>query len=89
NVSNLLKHLPNSVIRAQFVQNELKKVDLYVEVDKSKFDAAAIPLILDECRHTLGSDMQVEVHVVDEIPRAASGKYRFIINNLAMSEEQG
>ena len=81
-VSNLLKYLPNSVVRSQFVQNRKDEVTILLEVDRKLFDEKATQGILDECRHTFGEDMKVNIKVVDEIPRAASGKFRMIINNV-------
>ncbi len=81
-VSNLLKYLPNSVIRSQFVQERMDQVTILLEVDKRLFDEKATQGILDECRHTFGEDMKVEIKVVDEIPRATSGKFRMIINKV-------
>ena len=80
NVSNLLKYLPNSVIRTQFRQKRMDEVEILLEVDESRFCMADEREILGECRHTLGEDMRVRIEVVDEIPRASSGKFRMIVN---------
>jgi phenylacetate-coenzyme A ligase PaaK-like adenylate-forming protein len=60
----------------------MDQVTILLEVDKRLFDEKATQGILDECRHTFGEDMKVEIKVVDEIPRATSGKFRMIINKV-------
>lgn len=82
NVSNLLKYLPNSVIRTQFRQDELDQITILLEVDKQKFREDSKKDILKECRHTFGNEMKVVICIVDNIPRAESGKFRMIINNV-------
>ena len=86
NVSNLLKYLPNSVIRTQFKQNELNQITILIEVDKQKFREESKNDILKECRHTFGNEMKVDIRVVETIPRADSGKFRMIINNVKHEE---
>ena len=81
-VSNLLKYIPNSVIRAQFRQNRMDEVLILLEVDKNKFDETSNQGILNECAHTFGPDMKVTIQIVDEIPREKSGKFRMIKNNV-------
>lgn len=87
NVSNLLKYLPNSVIRTQFKQEELDEITILLEVDRMKFKEDSKKDILSECRHTFGDEMKVVIHVVDSIPRADSGKFRMIINNVKYEGE--
>ena len=80
NVSNLLKYLPNSVIRSQFRQDRMDEIEILLEVDQARFREESKKDILKECEHTFGKETKVKIRVVDEIPRAASGKYRFIVN---------
>lgn len=80
NVSNLLKYLPNSVIRTQFRQETMGELTILLEVDDARFVSGSESEILNECRHTFGEDMQVSIRTVDEIPRATSGKYQMIVN---------
>lgn len=82
NVSNLLKYLPNSVIRSQFRQKRMNELSVLIEVDQEKFKESQIECVLGECRRTFGLDMNVSVQVVDSIPRAASGKFQFIVNEV-------
>ena len=82
NVANLLKYLPNSVIRSQFKQERMDEIAILLEVDESRFEAGSESEVLEECRHTFGNEMHVIIQVVDEIPRAPSGKYQLIINQV-------
>ncbi len=73
----------NSMKAMQFVQNDLYSVDVYVEVDKSLYNESMNQIIVDKLHYTLGPKMDVRVHAVDEIKKDASGKFRFIVNNVA------
>ncbi len=70
----------NSVKAMQFVQNDFTSIDVYVEADSS-YTEDMNQIIIDKLHYTLGSKMDVRVHVVDEIAKDKSGKFRFIINN--------
>lgn len=72
----------NSVKAMQFVQNDSLSIDVYVEADAS-YTKDMNQIIIDKLHYTLGSKMDVRVHVVDEIEKDKSGKFRFIINNVA------
>jgi len=82
NVSNLLKYLPNSVIRTQFLQDKLDQITILLEVDEKRFCETDKQKINDECIHTFGNKINVEIQIVDAIPREKSGKFRMIINNV-------
>ncbi len=82
NVSNIVKNLPNSVIRTQFVQNTMNEVEVFLEVDKGLFEERHLKILQDELMHKLGRDMNLKIEVVDEIPRESSGKFRMIKNNV-------
>ncbi|HET6317219.1 MAG TPA: AMP-binding protein, partial [Chloroflexota bacterium] len=45
------------------------------------FDAQAIPRIVAAFRKRLGAEVDVQVHVVDQIPAESSGKYRYIVSH--------
>ena len=86
NVSNLLKYLPNSVIRAQFRQDRMDEVEILLEMAGGVLDEAGRNTVLEKCRHTLGADSRVTIRVVDRIPREASGKLRMIVNTVPAPE---
>ena len=84
NVSNLLKYMPNNVIRAQFRQQKLGELRILLELAEGGLDEAGRWEILSECRHTLGPDTRVSIEVVPEIPREKSGKFRMIVNEVRL-----
>ena len=84
NVSNIVKNLPNSVIRTQFIQDTMNEVKVLLEVDKGLFEEKQLTALRDELTHKLGKDMNLKIEVVDEIPRETSGKFRMIKNSVRM-----
>lgn len=82
NVANLLKNMPNAVIRAQFHQDTLDEIIALLEVDEALYGKDFDQMLLLEFRHKFGEKTRVNIHHVREIPREKSGKYRMIINNV-------
>lgn len=82
NLSNVIKYLPNSVKNIQYIQNDTKEIEIKMVVDKDLYDSNHEKEILIEMRNRFGDKMGFPITIVDEIPRAASGKYKMIINNL-------
>ena len=82
NVANLLKNIPNAVIRAQFIQNKMDEVTVLLEVEKGVYNQEHEKLLRDEFVHKFGKNMIVEIRIVDEIPREKSGKFRMIKNTV-------
>lgn len=82
NVANLLKNIPNVIIRAQFRQMSLNKIMMLLEVDSLLYTSQVEQLIRKEFLHKFGENMDVEIRVVPEIPREKSGKFRMIINKV-------
>lgn len=87
NVSNLLKYMPNNVIRAQFRQQKLGELLILLELADGVLDEKGRREILEECRHTMGSDTAVQIRIVQEIPREASGKFRMIVNEVTAPQQ--
>lgn len=81
NVSNLLKNLPNVVIRAQFRQEKMDEITALLEVS-AEFGEAHEKILREEFYHKFGPEMKVNVQLVDEIPREKSGKFRMILNTV-------
>lgn len=82
NVANLLKNVPNAIIRAQFRQMRINKITVLLEVDPLLYSAQVEHVIRKEFLHKFGENMEVEICVVPEIPREKSGKFRMIINKV-------
>ena len=82
NISNIFKYIPkNAIVKSQIVQNSLTSITVKIVVDKS-FEKNHVNILIDEIKHKFGSNMNVEIQIVDDIPREKSGKYKLIINNV-------
>jgi phenylacetate-CoA ligase len=81
-VGSLFKDLKSSIVQAQFVQSRKDSIALYLVVDRASFSPRYMQLIRNRFVETFGQETELQVELVDEIPRAKSGKYRFIINTV-------
>ena len=82
NMSNVIKHLPNSIVNIQFVQNAIDHIQIRVVVDKSRYQIKDEKHIFDEMKIRFGEKMRFDIEYVDIIDRTKGGKYRMIINNV-------
>jgi phenylacetate-CoA ligase len=82
NVSNLFKNMPNSLVRAQTVQDKMDEIKILLEVDKSLYRSEYDDLLKDEFLHKFGPKTKIVIEHVDEIPREKSGKFRIVKNNI-------
>lgn len=83
NVANLFKNMPNALIRAQTIQNDLNEITILLEVDEERYKSEYDNLLKEEFTHKFGKKTNVLIKHVNEIPREASGKFRMIKNNVA------
>ena len=83
NVANLLKNMPNAIIRAQFRQDTLYEVTAFLEVDHKLYSAEHERMLRDEFTHKFGKELKLTIQIVPEIQREKSGKYRMIVNTIA------
>ncbi len=82
NLANMLKYLPNVVIRAQFVQEVKDEVTLLLETDPALYKKAHDEIIRQEFEHKFGKNTRLTIKHVDLIPREASGKFRMVKNHV-------
>ncbi|XCP85323.1 hypothetical protein ABXS75_00485 [Roseburia hominis] len=82
NVANLLKNIPNAVIRAQFIQKRMDEITVLLEVEKGVYNKKHEELLLDEFEHKFGKSMKINIKIVDNILRESSGKFRMIRNEV-------
>ncbi|NBL00805.1 MAG: phenylacetate--CoA ligase family protein [Erysipelotrichia bacterium] len=82
NIANLFKNMPNALVRAQTIQDQMDEVRILLEVDKRLYKKEYDELLKDEFEHKFGSDTKIIIEHVDEIPREKSGKFRMIKNNI-------
>lgn len=82
NLSNVIKHFPNSIVNIQFIQNNTNTIKVKVVVDKKRYDLKDEKHILEEMAIRFGQNMHFTIEYVDQIERTKGGKYRMIINSL-------
>lgn len=82
NMSNVIKHLPNSIINIQFVQDEIDHIIIRAVVDKNRYDRSGEKHIFEEMAIRFGDKMRYNIEYVDRIERTSGGKYRMIINKI-------
>jgi phenylacetate-CoA ligase len=68
--------------QAQIVQRELGKLTFNLVLG-SEFNDDSRRHLRERVNHFFGPNMEIEINSVDEIPREASGKYRFSICQVA------
>lgn len=88
NVSNILKYLPNVVVRSQFLQEKKEEVTLLLEVDKALYKPEYDALIEKEFHHKFGENTRLTIRCVENIPREKSGKFRMIKNTVDAVQNQ-
>ena len=81
-VSMISADFLNSIRAMQFVQNEPDRVDVNLEVDE-RYKPEMAQIFVDKLHYSMGEKMRIFVHVVDEIKKDPSGKFRLIINNVS------
>ena len=83
NVSNIFKYMPNTITKAQLIQDSLTHMLVKIVVD-GDFTNRDKKILTDEIKHKFGNDMKVDFEVVDDIPREMSGKYKLIVNKVKL-----
>ena len=73
--------LLNSIKEMQYIQNTIDSVDVYIVVDEN-YNEQMNEIIMKKLHYSLGEDMKINIHKVDELHKESSGKCRFVINNL-------
>lgn len=82
NIANAFKNIPNSIIKAQVIQEKIGELIVCIETDASKFIPSHENVLRDELFHKFGNGTNIVIQHVDEIPREASGKFRMIKNSI-------
>ncbi|EIM05713.1 Coenzyme F390 synthetase-like protein [Planococcus antarcticus DSM 14505] len=82
NVANLFKNIPNALVRAQTIQDKKDEIKIFLEVDKNLYKNEYDVLLKNEFLHKFGTNTNIIIEHVDNIPREKSGKFRLIKNNV-------
>ena len=79
----VIRDLPG-VRQFKIVQESLALTRVLLATD-SQFDEANIGKILSGIQQRLGSDVQVEIERMNDVPKEKSGKYRYVISHVVPS----
>lgn len=71
----------HGLIKSQLIQDRIDHVTIKLVIADS-FSTAQREALLAALRERLGESMELEIRVVDDIPREASGKYRWVISRI-------
>ena len=71
----------SKVKEAQILQDDLSEIIVNI-VPRQGFNSTDEKEILDELHLRLGTELQIRLNSVDQIPRTASGKFRFVISKI-------
>lgn len=80
NISNCSKHI-SGINRFQVVQGSRDSVTVNVS-SSSSFTQYQQEHFIEALKQRLGNSMKINLELVDEIPRSASGKFRVVINKI-------
>jgi len=69
------------VLKSQIIQDRLNHITVKI-VPSSEFSAQDQEHLIHELRLRLGSDMSIEIEIVNDIPAEPSGKYRWVVSNV-------
>lgn len=81
-LADVIKGNPSSIIKMQFIQNDYKKIDVKIVIDKDLFLEKHSEMIIKEMKYRFGDEMIINVIIETDIPREKSGKYQLIKNNI-------
>lgn len=82
----VLRALPG-IERFKIVQHDVRHIEVLI-VQGSEYIAANEHEVRTQFMRRLGTDVDVAVRVVDEIPREASGKYRYVVSQVTARDRR-
>lgn len=74
--------------KSQIVQEAIDRMVIRI-VPRDGYTEAHTRHLIEEMRQRVGEAMTIDVMLVDDIPRAASGKYRWVISKLPLDFRRG
>jgi len=80
----ILRTAIKGIRQFQVVQESMSEINIKVVAHES-FGHSQIALLTNKIREYLGSGMKVNFQIVDKIPPVKSGKFRFVISEVARS----
>jgi phenylacetate-CoA ligase len=86
--SNLItvftKDIPG-LICLQLIQNSLNQLNINIVSNSQKYTTSSEKKLISSLRDLVGSQIEINIAYVEEIPREKSGKFRMVKNNLDFS----
>ena len=79
-LDHIFKEMHN-IKESQIVQENIDKIIVKV-VPREEFSEKDIGKLIEEFQKRLGSDMEIEIKLVDQIPREKSGKFKAVISKV-------
>jgi phenylacetate-CoA ligase len=73
--------MTTNIKEAQLVQEKIDKISINV-VPQPSYTENDIEMILRDLSPKFGPKMKINVQILDEIPRTAQGKYRFVVSKI-------
>ncbi len=67
----------------KIIQEEVDRMRVLLKIHENLYPADGNDRIVAGFKKRMGSEVQVAVEMVDEIPRDASGKYRYVVSRVA------
>jgi phenylacetate-CoA ligase len=81
-LADVIKGIPSSVKKIQFVQDEINKIRIFISVDEVLYNMKDNNKIIKSMEVRFGEETNFEIITVDSIALEKSGKYSLIKNNL-------
>jgi phenylacetate-CoA ligase len=83
----IFKKLPNSIIEAQIIQDDVDQITILIVPDYTTFQSSHLDTLEEELKYRLGSDIHITKEIVERIPRGPAGKFKAVISKLPLTFE--
>jgi phenylacetate-CoA ligase len=71
------------VVEFKIIQETVEEINVLLKIEKTLFPGDGEENVIKGIKKRMGEEVDVKVDFVDEIPRDASGKYRYVISRVA------
>jgi phenylacetate-CoA ligase len=73
----------------KIIQNDVDDVLVLLKIDNDSYPSNGNELIVSGLKKRMGKEVNVAIEIVDNIPRDASGKYRYVVSKVAQEQTLG
>lgn len=81
-LADVIKGIPNSIKKIQFIQRERSELEILLILDKNLYTKKDEIKLIESIKYRFGKDIKIFMKIVEDIPREKSGKYSLIKNFL-------